>query len=410
MNDFAPGEEVIVARANKICHCGVAHGDFYINGAGVDKIKLQSEGLISRVQGDQIFVSIGGNEFFFSIEELVLKEDPLLAIVKAAIPGITKLPRNPIFEIAENSPVFLIDGKAYSLGEAGSEKCGSYKQGRKSKPVIEMGELASLDELLFSRSASKIEKLRDKYAETVSQDFKSLQQSMKESNVAVLIYKLVFPYLRENEYEKKVAEMIGAPVSPKQEQLLEKRDAEIDKAQIAKILAEVNKKVRQIESDGAKVQRTAKQVRLDELLGFNEERFDPNKSPLELVSRGGNVAIINGAVFQLVSNSPEMLDMICDVKILGDNYLVSERKRTLRSFEKSYIGELGRRIMRESLLSNFSREKVIEILASKNQELLGIRDKKEYNENGFGFLNVNGQYFVYIEVPEFAIEYAVDKK
>jgi hypothetical protein len=414
------------------------------------------------------------------------------------------LPRHPVFEIAEQTPVFLVGDKVYSLGEGTpregenfyeqTERKGIIKKLIRGKKItrtslIEVGDFGYLESLTLDRGQLQLEKIGESYVKEVQKDF--LGRLEGDLDVPQLIYKHVFPYLRDGEYRDKVFELIG----------LEENRAVVPGPQIKtevtknleqiadEIGVEVEGLIRRIEEEGqgpvGKKERTPKQSLLDVLLDYKEQASYTGTSLLGKALNGKAVAIVEGVVYNLVTPNDrydkhvqidgqrfslvereqkkepkkdfEVGDEVLGKKnyenkklegirgrIVGvDRYISVEWEKyigghecdglakqghgwnvpkenlialaeivkngaTPKDLEDRFLAELGKKVRVDALRQHLSRDKVIDMLRTQDPELLAIAGKKEHQEEGFGFTFKNGGYYVYLEVPAFAIKSQYD--
>ncbi|MEK6820251.1 MAG: hypothetical protein AABX71_00895, partial [Nanoarchaeota archaeon] len=132
---------------------------------------------------------------------------------KKILPGIQDLPRHPVFEIAEQAPVFLVNGKAYSLGESSpqgknndkddfyEEKISQLKRTQQKRTsLVEIGDFNSLEALTLDRAKQGISKIGESYVADARKEIDALKKLDGELDTPQLIYKLVFPYLQDGHY------------------------------------------------------------------------------------------------------------------------------------------------------------------------------------------------------------------
>jgi hypothetical protein len=473
---FREGEDVVIARSVYKCGCGSDHGRFY-HGGGIEEIGLKSQGRIIKVDSpDKLLLRLrDGREWWLHPDELDLLDNSQIAKLRRLHPEMKDLPRHPVFEIAEQTPVFLVGDKVYSLGEGTpregenfyeqTERKGIIKKLIRGKKItrtslIEVGDFGYLESLTLDRGQLQLEKIGESYVKEVQKDF--LGRLEGDLDVPQLIYKHVFPYLRDGEYRDKVFELIG----------LEENRAVVPGPQIK---TEVTKNLEQIADEiGVKVEGLIRRIE-------EEGASYTGTSLLGKALNGKAVAIVDGVVYNLVTpndrydkhvqidgqrfslvereqKKPKQQEFAKGVKVkikrssryasqnegmgtvegnfgdeniggvpcakvkFEDGYLNSYRKADLefaeevfegegqspKDLEDRFLTELGKKVRVDALRQHLSRDKVIDILRTQDPELLAIAGKKEHREEGFGFTFKNGRYYVYLEVPAFAIKSQFD--
>jgi len=413
---FKQGEEVVIIKnAYKCRNCGRDHGKYY-HGDRTSSIRLKSKGKIIRVRSkNKLLVRLNnGRELFLHPDEIDYFGK--LAKLKSTLPGIQDIPRHPIFEIAEQSPIFLIDGTAYSVGDRVLKRQADKKdhfrkrvnRGYSRKELVEVGDFNSLEGIALDRAELDMEGIRKTYAGSVQKKLKSLMKLDKDLDLSQLIFKQVFPYLMEEGYQDKVSELLGgekrkkaaanpqknAKVSQRLEQIADETGIEIDK-----LIKQIN------EEDKEPVKRSKKQLDLDVLLGYKAPGPYEGSSLLGKALDGANVAIIDGAVYNLVAGADGSEKQVQ----IGDKiFSVTEAKRGSSEIENRFLTELGKKIRIDALEEHLSRDKIIDLLSTQDVELLAMAGKREYDGEGFGFVQKGGACYAYLEVPAFAIRSQFD--
>jgi len=276
------------------------------------------------------------------------------SLPRVSLSRIENIPRHPVFEIAEQTPVFLVDDKVYSLSEEKpNDGDNFYKQKKtvffKRVALTELGDFNSLEAIALDRAQPILEKIGQDFIQETQKTFTSLLDS--DLDVPQLIFKYVFPYLRDENSKDKVSELLGESVTNKPIDVSEsskkiKSDLTDKLYKIAdKIEVKIQKQIDKIEEEG-KIplepvkKRSKKQSKLDDLFGYSEEvkikkEYTPN-SLLGKVLDGGNIAIVEGLIYDLVLTS-EKNQVDKYVQINGQGFeLVKKRieEPKPREFEK----------------------------------------------------------------------------
>src|SRR3989344_6275388 len=492
---FREGEDAVIVRTAFKCSCGGNHNQFY-HGGKLDDVRFKSQGKIIRVESDdKLLLRLkDGRTFWLHPDEL-----DLLNNGGAILPGIQDLPKHPVFEIAEQTPVFLIGDKVYSLGEGNPQEGDNfYEQTEKGmlktlfnkgkitrRPLVEVGDFDSLEAIVLDRVKLDMERIGEEYAREARRDLSTLRKIDGDLDVPQLIFKQVFPYLQDGHYRDKVSELLGVEKkvevfkkSPKKAEVTKKLEQIADEAVI-----EVNDLIRQIEEDKREyVKRTEKQSKLDSLFEYEE----PKPYTGTLLGRalsGRDVAIVEGAVYDLVAGSDgskehfqingkifslierkeekprpqefgkgvkvrirkdsrfaiqnkgvgEMTGIfgdngfidgeLCAQVIFEDGYKNTYRERDLefaeeileirklssQGLEEMFLIEMGKKAKVDALRKHLSRDRIVDLLRTQDSELLSMAGKVEHHGEGFGFVNHEGTYYVYLEVPRMAIKSEIDE-
>ncbi|MBI2045366.1 hypothetical protein HYT23_04880 [Candidatus Pacearchaeota archaeon] len=498
---FREGEDVVIVR-NLGERSNFGKNSYYYGGT-LRIVPLNTKGKIFRIEGNKIRVQLNGigwlGEGYHGIyvhpDELDFLDKEQMAKLRRILPGMKDLPRHPVFEIAEQAPVFLVDDKVYSLGEGTPQDGDNFYWQKKSNrltrtPLIEVGDFGSLEALVLDRAQPDIEKIGEAYAKEAQRDLNVLKGLDGFLDTPQLIYKLVFPYLQDGHYKDKVSELLGAeknkdvvPIPQKKTEVKQRLEQIADKIEI-----EVKSLIEQIEEDRKEsIKRTKKQSNLDDLFGYEEPKPCTGDSLLERALNGRNAAIVEGVVYELVAESDsykkhvqiggkrfslvkreepkrepktdfEVGDkirmnskanengnytmtkegsegeitsaggagvyFIKFTKITGmrphdvpvsfpilEDYMENISKVVVRNgatagnLEDRFLAELGKKVRVDALREHLSRDKIIDLLRTKDAELLAMAGRKEYLGEGFGFTqDETGEYYAYIDFPAIAIK------
>ena len=415
--------------------------------------------------------------------------------------GIEELPRHPVFEIAEQTPVFLVGEKAYSLGDGEvSDTDNTYVQkksffGEEISPLVEIGDFDSLDSLLLDRASSGMKKIGENLAKEMMTDLVSFHSVSDNLDAPQLIFKLVFPYLHDGRYRDKVSALLGenrvGEGAERPPSLAKKIAVTSSLEKIAdEVEIEVRELIEEIEQEDEyqdRPERTFSQEKLDSLLGYQAPKPYSGNSFLGKVLKGKNVAIVEGLLYLLVPRAEgnkqqvridgkefslvevpgakeksketfEVGDLIRMNADASKNYKYTKEgsegeirkilpsgmyhvfftkqtgnlEREAQTFEvgkdymehlqdnagifpafpgdleSRFLSELGKKIGVDALKEHFSRKKVIDLLRTQDAEILEMAGRGEYKGDGFGFVMSGDDYWVYLEVPPFAIKSQFD--
>lgn len=495
-NKFREGEDVVIVRSAYKCDsCDNNHGRYY-HGGKLDEVGLQSQGKIVRVASeDKLLLRLkDGREWLLHPDEVDFLDKRQLAKLKRVLPGLERIARHPVFEIAEQTPVFLVDDEVFSLGE-GTPQDGEnfYEQKKTVKPIraplIKVGDFGSLEALLLDRAQPDIEKIGEAYVKEAQRDSDVLRTLDGDLDVPQLIFKQVFPYLQDGHYRNKVSELLGLEEKRETAQSPQKK-AKVTK-KLEKIADEMGIEVRsligQIEQEGEGQEpneRTRKQSKLDGLFDYKESKPCTGTSLLGRALNGRDVAIVEGAVYDLIAGvdgskmyvqvdgkgfslvereepkrepktdfevgdqirmnagaSPQYTftkegsegvikrDLgdgrfnVVFTKLTGETggvpntFDVIERYMenlsdvvvgngtTAGDLEDRFLVELGNKVRVDALREHLSRDRIIDLLRTQDEELLAMAGRKEYQGEGFGFVQSDGgDHYAYIDLPAMAIK------
>ena len=407
------GARVKIARSTYWCsECKNNHGQ-YRYGASIDCIPINTIGRVMSLSGNTVAIDLSDKGIInFHMDEL----QGLVSLIET-LPGINQLDAHPLFELAENSPIFVVDGKVYSLGEKTENLEGNYFYnkkfiGKETNGILEIGTLESLDELALSRDEETLKNLRKGYAQQVWQDL-NLESKLgtRMLDIPQLIAAQVFPYFRDEKYDSKVTEMLGLEksVSEKKEKNIPRTDLEkkleevtqMTLKEITDLKTEVQECILREPKEEIQEKRTKKQQLLDEI--FSRELMVKPYSGQSILGQAiglRDFALIGGELVSLIETSDKREDYLA----LNEKTYSLGAKQNLNERKQDYQKLLSKQIRLETIDREFSREKVLEA-AKKTIEGLGeFAGVKNYEEGEFGFFTSDNQYFIYLKVPEFIMK------
>lgn len=378
---FREGEDVVIMRsAYKCSDCGGHHGEYYYDGS-LEEVKLQSQGRIVKIDSEyKLLLRLkNGKDWWVHPDEIDFLDKTQIAKLSRLLPGMNDLPRHPVFEISEQTPVFLFNDKVYSLGNGDSqEEENFYEQNKKQgaikrlfsgekitktrTPLIEVGDFNSLEALMLDRAQPDLERIEESYVKEVQKELDSFRLD-GNLDIPQLIFKQVFPYLQNEHYTKKVSELLGfegkKDVTPNIQKV--KITKELEKI-IDETETEIKNLISKIE-ENEPVIRTKKQSKLDDLFNY-EDKSNNKDSLLGKALNRRNIAIVNGNVYDLVDgNGYEE-----SIQINGQRFSLVEREE-----EKLISSELKKgakvRIIKDS--EYYHQNKGVGVII----EEFGSRDK-----------------------------------
>ncbi len=329
------------------------------------------------------------------------------------ISNLSILSRHPIFELSDQNPVFIINEKVYVAGEAyvGSDMPNFFQDKNNKKTLVEIGDINSFDELHYNRESENVSKLSSEYASEVRKRLNSLKSINSDLDVPQMIYRDIFPYLREEKHKNKLLAVFGQKTSKANKDGSSglKNFPELERI-IGNICKEVSVIKSEVEKEELVVPKKRKnfEKRLDNLFDYRPRKEYTGNSIFGKAINVTDVVLTQGRIYELIPGFDDDFSIVLN----GRNYSTGNQLNCVAETEKRYLDSLRRRIKSDSLKENFSKEKINEILGEHDIGLLSIRGKKEYFSDGFGFtMGVNGydvQYFVYVDLPEFAIKSQFD--
>ena len=250
--------------------------------------------------------------------------------------------RHPLFEIADQNPVFVLDGTVYTCTEGEVDKSKDhftdkklFKLVNKTQQVIEVGTLESLDELAQQRAADEIDRIERNYAKRIlSEQIMPYFAPQRDLDLPQLIFKIVFPYLRADGYDAKVAGVLGVLDDPKNngKKGLERRVNA--SPELKKIAGELYKKVEVLinEIETPKEGRSKEEEILDVLLSEGEKIKERDSILGKLTPR--NYAIIKGKVYSLTPDNGDDFVKINETKYGFSPLETKARKKDLEIGDK----------------------------------------------------------------------------
>jgi|GEM_PF-5576746 len=294
------------------------------------------------------------------------------------------IPKHPIFEIAQEIPVFVIKNQIYTADEEIDFSVDNFN----GAPLIEIGNLKEIGERYLEKEQEVIENFKENFANRIKPSLTILNLDIPQ-----LIYTKILPYFRSSEDQKPIA-----PLS-----LSGKRLEEI--IQFAE--EEISSKVEEIEAENRReLSEKRKQERLSELLEVPKEKIkkEPKKEItqkeiFENITEGRDVVFIENETYSLVEEGRAY-----DPKVtIGGIPLYIQPNPRFKGLEKKFEGKLIKKLMSDSIKENFTKEKITEELMKQEPDVLAIRGLHKYAEEDFGFRNIEGNYYVYLNVPAFIL-------
>lgn len=369
----------------------------YYYGGSSDEIPLNSEGEITSIspEGKYIWMSINGKTWEVhpnEIRALSGENNPLI---------VNREFKHPVFSMSYQDHVLVLDGKMYLAGSEQKAKTGNFYESsgifrKKRKAIVGGIELSELDELFIDRNKNKLRALGDNYVND-ELDLFSDERITSDVDTPLLIVKNVFPYLRKDKQKSKIIGLLG--IEKKQDLETEKIEdsGSISDLEIIteSIYQRAQAEIRAIESENGLSGRIAKLLSEGKTNGLGD-----------FIKTG--LFISNGEA-RKVKHSGLGWMFFENININGNRY-TWEDSHEVEGIENSYLNKLWRETRIDAIRRNFTKEKIRESISAKAKGLEFFLGRTAYNEGEIGFTRMNGQYYVCLDVPAFALKSQFDGK
>ena len=359
----------------------------YYHGGSIGDVKLGSEGIIKEILNEkEILVRLNSGKTWY-VHPDELKTNQLLI---EALSGIESIETHPLLEMAEQNPIFVVDGKVY----AGNE---------------EVGTVASLDELAMSRIEPQLEQVRQNYFTQVWKEI-GLENKLgvTTSDVSTLIDVQIFQYLRGEGYDQKIQGLVGQVLEKgKQKKSRKPNTTNTPVFDIAPLVSSVLEELVNIKSDvtSAKIwdveettkKRTKKQAIMDSLLGYTPNKEKTYEQGIIQAAVGREkFAIVNGEARYLVPYK-----RLPDVKLPNGKKFDFSNTVDLTTVNENYRRVISQLVRKQVLDTRFSEEEIQKVIEEKTKNLGRFAGKDKYSEADFGFVKSGSKFYVYLEIPSF---------
>ncbi len=382
---------------------------YYADAGDTDTIPLKSKGVVTRAEGDKVWVKIDDEEYPFHRRELKFLDPP-----------ITKFESLPlyVFNLASQMPVFVLNDRVYVLDEAQKDLKENFFQTTETLHSLEeSASLKSLEELAENHFFKEFEKFRNEYLQEVIEEKEDAINSKNEEDsedsykLVDFIVNKVFPYLRSKAVDKsKINKLFGVNEVDEEikddSELLDKTTKNKNEVFISKLITKIEKEKFPVKKD--KKQRVKK---LDVLLGYDLKlEIDINNLPknyssesvLGNIVEGRNVAIIDNVVYHLVESKDDKHEQTLNFK--GVNYFLVSPIPVDELKNKFYF-ELSKKVRIETLKTKVAKDEQIRELLENDSNLSSLVKKDEYFEEDFGFIrNEEYEYHVFLKVPKHVLK------
>lgn len=323
--------------------------------------------------------------------------------------GFEQIEKHPVFETAEQTPVFVLDEKVYvpdnSIDNVDVylnyyERFENKIPRTTRKPLLELGNLSFLDELMNGRSNDELLNLQIQYVDLFIN--KHFEDFMLGLGVEEFIFKKVFPYLRTKKYDEKIADLFGI-------EYVEIKNVEKSIEPDLETLAQnfFQKKddfILRIERES---ERTFEKT-ITNFFCWKWEKYEGSSILGKIINRI-NVAFIKNCVYELVEDCNGQFDS--KINVDGKIFYLKQTPLTVKYLEQMYNYYLSKEIRINALKEHLTKDKLIEKLQFSKNELPGIRGINEYSEQNFGFIKTkNDECYVCLEVPVHAVHSQYDGK
>ncbi|VVB78889.1 Uncharacterised protein [uncultured archaeon] len=279
---------------------------------------------------------------------------------------------HPLIELSKNSPVFVLSGKVYATA---AEEILPDKKTRRSK-LVEIGPIETFDELVDQRAFDHIRTFKTEYINSIRKRLLSNVNTQMDSNLDIpqLIYKLVFPYLRDNDYESKISKLISGE---------------------SKEVSKNNKQIPNLEQLVDSVYSSAEKL-ISDIQKENTHSYHGNSLLLRAVDCS-DIGIIGDRYYSIVKSQNSQARL--KINFLDNLAYSLEEQGNLNRLLWRYYREYSKKLKVDAVKENFSEKNIVDILKNTDAEIYSIRGKDDYSEKNFGFFKLNRDYFVFLNVP-----------
>jgi len=422
-NKIDVGQDVIIARA-----IGKRNPDsvnrlfsrfLYYYGGDRSEVPLGTRGSVIELYNNDLEIrvhltsgpAIGDSRWFHPDE---LKSLPIPKRIREI-----QLEPHPLLEISSQTPMIVADDSVFSLEE---------QKGKRT--LTEIATLSSLDEMFFSRNQAKIEEVSLDYVNY----FLNISSVNSDKDLPKMIFSQIFPYLRGEGYEKKIAGEIGkTQTQTSQTPATEEKPAQAEKLLPRTLYEKINKMEEELSGIKNQIQdfpfeEEKREGRLESIMNYLSKIFRKNekrsrkqeKLDLLLSEEGIPEYKVRGETYQgssllsqavgeraYILNNSHVQSLVPskkgDITLNGKRYHLGER-RSFDLSQRRYQDLLARKIVLDTINARLSRPQLQDLLIREDGEAAAFAGMENYEEGDFGFLKNNGNYFVYLKAPEFAIK------
>jgi hypothetical protein len=303
---------------------------------------------------------------------------------------------HPIFELAKECPVYLVDGRVYLQT---SDKIQDLVKtwlswGRRS--LSDIGSYEDMDELLMNRSYSHMESFRQRYLEKIISRLPTMVR-IEVIDTPQMIYRDIFPYLSNEVYNDKISELLGKSIG---RDGANKNGRKLDEI-CSRVIGEFESEKDRIIGSSASPD-VYNELRLARLLG-DEVNISP-KILLSAATKKRNIALRKGKVRELIEKEDGR------ISIGGRHFSLGHKlfENDSAVLEREMASEIYKMTRIDTLNIYASKDRIRELLAGRDLSLESIAGSREIDKDGYGFTSFDGQYYVYVDVPAFAIKSQYD--
>lgn len=412
------GTNVVIAK-----NLGPSNGkdsDDYYFSEYTGYIELGSKGIVSRVEGNRIYIIPENMEGEYPFHKNELKFPEMNNA------PLSKIPQQYIFDLASQMPIFLINDRVYYPGNSSENLKSNFFQGVENgtftkKGLVESATLASLEELAMAHNAGEYTQIEKKYLQEIVEE-NSITEDNNSARLVSFIMNEVFPYFRnEGPNTDKINNLLGIKTDKREyknegPKVKKQEEQEIKDSFISKVILDIEKEKFKI----SKIKET-KLNKLDTLLGYftQEEVTSPNQdynssSVLGEVLGGRNVAIINNVVYTLVPTKDKSQAYLLN---LNKKNFTLVSPRSIDELKAKYDFELSKKIRINALKNKLAKDEQLNELIQKNGNIKALTRRREYDEGDFGFIKEDclnddeaATYWVFLKVPKHVLKMPDDYK
>ncbi len=416
MSRFEIGDEVVLARSY------FAESYCYFYGHMINDYPLQSEGQVYDIFGPEVHVKIidrNGFSFEKKFHEFELEFVPFEKVLEKKLPNFKDIGKHPLFELAENNDIVVFGKKIYAPNMCAlNNLTGTVNyienigDGAKQK-LEEIGGLHQFDDLFYGREEMKIEELEKKYAENIGKQMLDENGLNLDLSVPELIVNQVFPYLRSDSYEKKLANLVDEGFGQNKTAESGKLKIIYDEGSRRTVENVLKEKKRLIEKIGNEtlpcdkgLEKKAKGF-FRQMLGrlarfYNFAVPKENESLIAQALEDKNAGFFSGKLYYAVPcNENNKASGSKVLSVHGKKSYLVPAKESISTLEDRCRLLLSKKIRTGAVKKYLSEEKIKQAVESNRS--LALKYLGGYEEEDFGFAKYGDAYYVYLKLPELAV-------
>lgn len=304
--------------------------------------------------------------------------------------------RHPLFEMAEQSAVFVLNGSVYLATKKEVKRGDFYRTGATKKLALsEPVALRSLDDLFYKRAETEIEQTEKRIAQEKLDDMDITKIKYSQlPQIPRLIHEQVFPHLRQT--DSKVSALLNHRDSPKKARRQLGIEEEIKRISTG-AYEEIRKDIEKIKREILNAERRSKiEEKLDALLTGISYQDNLTASPMIKLSENG-LALINPDYYLLPKDT-----LLKRARLrIGEGVYAFSKRDTVKELEDEFNDRFLKKVTLSGL-EKISREDIEKAVALRLDDR--VFDPNNHNEQDFGFIKNGDNYLVYLKVPKFVVK------